>query len=292
MKKIFLKNKVTAAVFLISMRFARRFRRHNLSEYSAYSVMFIILSFVPFFIILLNIIKSFPVFSEAEGYRITTADQLTEFLRKLLRDIDVKASGALLSVTSILSLWSASRGLIGIINGLNRIHNTKEHRGFIKIRLYSLVYTLLLMAVIIIVLVILIFGESLLKQAETLFSVSFDNSGNIFTLRWGMGFLLLVMFFALIYCALPIQKSKPLAKLPGAVFSAGGWTGFSVLYALYVEHFADYPSLYGSLAFPVTAILWLYICIYILFIGEELNLMLETGSLRRFSDIISLTNKH
>ncbi len=266
-------------------------RRHHLSEYSAYSVMFIILSFVPFFIILLNILKIFPVFSETEGYRITTADQLTEFLRGMLSDIDVKASGALLSVTTMLSLWSASRGLIGIINGLNRIHNARENRGFIRIRLYSIVYTLLLMAVIIVVLVILIFGESLLKQAELLFSVSLTDGNNAFTLRWVIGFLLLVMFFTLIYCALPIQKSKPITKLPGAVFSAGGWTGFSVVYAIYVEHFADYPSLYGSLPFPVTAILWLYICIYMLFLGEEINIMLETGYLKRILNTISLTNK-
>lgn len=280
MKKIFLKNNVTAAVFLIVMRIIRRFRRHNLSEYSAYTVMFIILSFVPFFIILLNILKVFPVFAEAEGYRFTAADDFESYLRQLLSEIDVKAEGALLSLTTVLSLWSASRGLIGIINGLNRIHNVKEHRGFIKIRLYSLVYTLLLMAVIIVVLVILIFGEALLKQAEILFSVSLTDGGNAFAFRWVMGFLLLVLFFTLIYSALPDKKSKPLAKIPGAVFSAGGWTGFSVLYSMYARHFADYPSLYGSLAFPVTAILWLYICINMLFLGEEINIMLEQGFFR------------
>ena len=232
MKKIFLKNNVTAVVFLIVMRITRRFRRHNLSEYSAYSVMFIILSFVPFFIILLNILSAFPVFAEAEGYRLTAADDFEGYLRQLLSEIDVKAGGALLSVTTILSLWSASRGLIGIINGLNRIHNVRENRGFLRLRLYSVVYTLLLTAVIIVVLVILIFGEELLKQAEMMFAVSLTDSGNAFALRWVIGFLLLVMFFTLIYCALPESKSKPLSKLPGAVFSAGGWTGFSVLYAV------------------------------------------------------------
>ena len=158
MKNIFLKSKFTSAVFLIIMRITKRFQRHHLSEYSAYSVMFIILSFVPFFIILLSFLKALPVFTETDGYRITGADELTEYLKNLLSEIDVKAGGALLSLTSLLSLWSASRGLIGIINGLNRIQNISESRGFFRIRLYSVVYTLLLMAVIIVVLVILIFG--------------------------------------------------------------------------------------------------------------------------------------
>lgn len=109
--------------FRITTRIIKRFSRHHLSEYSAYSVMFIILSFVPFFIILLSFLKALPLFTETDGYRISGADELTEYLRDLLSEIDVKAGGALLSVTSLLSLWSASRGIIGIINGLNRIKN-------------------------------------------------------------------------------------------------------------------------------------------------------------------------
>lgn len=287
MKKIFLKNKFTYAVFLIIMRITKRFQRHHLSEYSAYSVMFIILSFVPFFIILLSFLKALPVFTETDGYRITGADELTEYLKNLLSEIDVKAGGALLSLTSLLSLWSASRGLIGIINGLNRIQNMNENRGFFRIRFYSAIYTLLLMAVIIIVLVILIFGEALLNWTEKLLSVPIITESNAFAFRWVIGFLVLTLFFTLIYCAVPTKKSRPLKKLPGAVFSAGGWTGFSVLYSAYINHFADYPAMYGRLSLPVTAILWLYICIYILFIGEELNTMLENGYLKRIAKAFS-----
>jgi len=152
MKNIFLKNNVISVFFRITTRIIKRFSRHHLSEYSAYSVMFIILSFVPFFIILLSFLKALPLFTETDGYRISGADELTEYLRELLSEIDVKAGGALLSVTSLLSLWSASRGLIDIINDLNRIQNISESRGFFRIRLYSVVYTLLLMAVIIVVL--------------------------------------------------------------------------------------------------------------------------------------------
>ena len=281
MLKNFFKKISEARIFRIAMLISRRFRRHNLSEYSAYSVMFIILSFVPFFIILLNILKTFPVLNSTEGYRITGTDSIAEFIRQLFGEIDRKATGALVSVTTVIALWSASRGLIGIINGLNRIHSVRENRGFFRIRLYSLVYTLLLMAVIIVVMVILIFGEGLLKQAEELFDISIISNGTAFSLRWVIGFLVLVLFFTLIYCALPQSKAKPLSKLPGALFCAGGWTGFSVLYSVYAQHFADYPALYGSLAMPVLAILWLYICMYILFLGEELNIMLEKGYLKR-----------
>ncbi|MBQ8903598.1 MAG: YihY/virulence factor BrkB family protein, partial [Oscillospiraceae bacterium] len=71
----------------------------------------------------------------------------------------------------MLSLWSASRGLIGIINGLNRIHHAKENRGFIRLRLYSIIYTLLLIGVIIIILTLLIFGDGILKWADNFMEI-------------------------------------------------------------------------------------------------------------------------
>ena len=274
-------------IFRLAVYFAKRLRKHNLSEYSAYSVMFIILSFVPFLVLLLNILKALPVFDGTQGYRITGSDEFTEYLKNLFGEADRRANGAFLSFTTILSLWSASRGLIGIINGLNRIHNAKESRGFIKLRLYSIAYTLLMMAVIIVILVILIFGEAIIKQTQEMFSLTLISENGIFSFRWIIGFCALVVFFTLFYCALPIQKSKPLSKLPGALFCAGGWIGFSVVYSLYVRHFADFPYLYGSLSLPVTAILWLYICIYMLFLGEEINIVLDKRHLKRISKAFS-----
>lgn len=264
-------------LFSVIKKLGTRFRKHNLSEYSAYSALFIMLSFVPFFILLLNIIKAMPVFQNAEGYRLMGTDEFTALLRDVFAEIDKKATGAIVSAATIVALWSASRGLIGIINGLNRIHSAKENRGFLRLRLYSIVYTLLLIAVIIIILTILVFGDGLLKWTKSFIEIPEFSEGAIYSMRWLISFILLVIFFVMLYSALPIKKSRPLPKLPGAVFSAAGWTGFTALYSFYVKYFADFSSAYGSLTVFVLPILWLYICMYILFLGEEFNVMLGNG---------------
>lgn len=278
MKKIF---KIVGKLYDCSRKLSLRFRRHNLSEYSAYSALFITLSFVPFFIILLNVLKSLPVFFNAPDYQLIGTNEVTEFFRELINEIDAKATGALISVTTIVALWSAARGLIGIINGLNRIHQVKENRGFIRLRFYAIIYTILLIAVIIVMMALLIFGEFLLGTIENLFSLPPISDGLAFSLRWLIVFLLLIIFFTAIYSALPIKKSTPLPKLPGAVFSAAGWIGFSALYSFYVRNLADYSSLYGSFAVFVLPVLWLYICMYILFLGEEINVLLGKGYLQK-----------
>lgn len=273
--------RIVKKTYEYSLKLGIRFRRHNLSEYSAYSALFITLSFVPFFIILINLLKALPIFYNASGYELIGTSELTEFFRQLLYEVDARATGTIISISTVVALWSAARGLIGIINGLNRIHHAKENRGFLRLRIYAVVYMILFIAVIVVVMALLIFGEYLLNLAEDIFNTPPLPENMSFSLRWLVVFLLLIIFFTLIYSALPIKKSNPIPKLPGAIFSAMGWIGFSALYSLYVTHFADYSSIYGSLAVFVLPILWLYICMFILFLGEEINVMLGSGYIKK-----------
>ena len=273
--------RIVKKTYEYSLKLGIRFRRHNLSEYSAYSALFITLSFVPFFIILINLLKALPIFYNASGYELIGTSELTEFFRQLLSEVDARATGTIISISTVVALWSAARGLIGIINGLNRIHHAKENRGFLRLRIYAVVYMILFIAVIVVVMALLIFGEYLLNLAEDIFNTPPLPENMSFSLRWLVVFLLLIIFFTLIYFALPIKKSSPIPKLPGAIFSAMGWIGFSALYSLYVTHFADYSSIYGSLAVFVLPILWLYICMFILFLGEEINVMLGNGYIKK-----------
>lgn len=254
-----------------------RFKRDNLNEYAAYSALFIVLSFVPFLMLILTIINKFPIFSDTGAYDINLfSDDVTAFFQQILAETEQKATGALLSVSTIVALWSASRALIGIINGLNRIHRVKETRGFLRLRIAAVFYMIFFIVAVLIMLILLVFGQAILDRIIISFPAMENLDGFWFSMRWAVGFCILILLFLFLYTALPIHKGRPISKLPGAVFSAAGWVGFSALYSFYINHFADYSRLYGSLTTIVLLILWLYICMYILFLGEELNIMLSS----------------
>lgn len=262
-----------------------RFRRDNLNEYAAYSALFLILSFVPFLMIVLNLMKNLPVFSEAGTYDFEiVSDEVGSFITQIITEARAKANGTVLSVTTIVGLWSASRGLIGIINGLNRIHRVKETRGFLRLRISAVFYMILFILAMIAVLVLLVFGQAILDRIMLAFPIFEQLGAAVLSFRWAVGFCLLILFFLFVYAALPIQKSHPFSKLPGAVFSAAGWLGFSALYSFYVNHLANYSYVYGSLTTVALLILWLYICMYILFLGEELNVMLDSGFFQKIKN--------
>ncbi len=282
MKKTVILKLYTAGKFI-----TERFRRDNLNEYAAYSALFLILSFVPFLMIVLNLMKNLPVFSGTGTYDFEIlSDEVGRFIAQIIMEANAKANGAVLSLSTVIALWSASRGLIGIINGLNRIHRVKETRGFLRLRISAIFYMILFILAMIAVLVLLVFGQAILERITLAFPIPEQFGAAVLSFRWAVGFCLLILFFLFVYAALPIQKSRPFSKLPGAVFSASGWLGFSALYSFYVNNLANYSYVYGSLTTVALLILWLYICMYILFLGEELNVMLDSGFFKKVKNWI------
>ena len=80
-------------------------------------------------------------------------------------------------------------------------------------------------------------------------------------------------YFALFFLyALAQDRRQPWKNLwPGTLFSLTAWMTLSVLYSLYVENFADYSLLYGSIGTVIVLLIWLYMSATVLILGAELN---------------------
>ena len=81
----------------------------------------------------------------------------------------------------------------------------------------------------------------------------------------------LTLFSLVLYIVVPNRKSRIKYELPGAIFTALGWTIFSYVFSIYVDMSTGFAITYGSLATLVFIMLWLYACMNVLFIGAEIN---------------------
>ena len=87
-------------------------------------------------------------------------------------------------------------------------------------------------------------------------------------------YALLTLLFWAILCVFPNRRIPLLRALPGAAGASLGGLVFSSLFSVYVQHFGSYSVFYGSLAGIAMAMLWLYVCMSILFYGGVLNCLL------------------
>lgn len=245
----------------------------NITGYAAQSCFYMLLSIIPFLMVLMSLLHFLPFTSENVLNLIEDIipAQLYSYVATIVSDLYNNSSLTLTSITAISVLWAAGKGFMSIMKGLNKIFQVEDKKSWIFMRIISSLYTLILMVAIIATMIIVVFGNRLLD----LFSKYLPNITNIFAaiLFNKMLFTTCVMLLIILtmYKFIPNRKTSFAKELPGAVLSSLGWYGFSVLFSLYVDHSSNFSYMYGSLATFVIGLIWLYFCMIIVFCGAELN---------------------
>lgn len=258
-----------------------KLRDDYVSVFSAQAAFFIILSFFPFTMFLLTLIQYLPI---RETVLIQT---FTNILPKafhtnillIITEVYDRANGTLISITAITALWSASKAFLGLVRGLNSVYGIDETRNYFRLRFISSLYTLVFTILLVVTLIFLVFGNRLYSWIETQIPSLQGVALLVISLRAIVALTLLTIFFLLMFVVIPNRKTKILAELPGALLASAGWLGFSYLYSYYIDNMSNFSSTYGSLTAVIFLMLWVYFCMYILFIGAEVNVFLQEKDL-------------
>lgn len=255
--------------------------KDEITVYAAQASFFIVLAFFPFIMLLLTLIQFIPSINKSDLLTIMisiTPDMLDSMMVGIVDDLYIKSPGTILSVTAVIALWSAARGMMGIERGLNRICDSMEKRNYIVRRLICAGYTLVFMLVCIISLVLLVFGTSIQNFITRSFPILNTFTRHVISFRSLLAVVLFLTCFVGLYTIVPKKKLDPWQQLPGAIFSTVCWLFFSYAFSIYFTYFSNFSYMYGSLTAIVLLMLWLYFCICILFIGAEINAYLTHRS--------------
>lgn len=267
-------------MYKILKAFNRKIREDSISAFSAMAAFFVIISFFPFIMLLLTLVQYLPITESTMLYTLTDLFPRTvnALIVRIVTEIYDKSSGTLISVTAISALWSASRGIFAVVKGLNSVYDIEETRMGIKLRIMAAIYTLVFAIMMLVTIVILIFGNRLYIGIENRIPILKDLALVIISIRTIAGLCILTLFFLLLYIYIPNRKTRIYKELPGALLAAAGWMGFSYLYSFYIDNMGNYSNTYGSLTAIVLFMLWFYFCMYILFLGGEVNVILSSGN--------------
>ena len=258
-------------LIVILVDFSNKMKKQNISTFAASTAFFFFLSVVPMLIMICTIIPYTPLTEEnlVEAVTDLTPDQVDGLAESLISDIYDKSAGVL-SVALIATIWSASKGVMALMRGLNAINGVEEKRNYFVVRVIASFYTVVMLIVVILSLFLMVFGDQLVNlmlhripQLKQL--VSF-----IMNFRFIFVWAVLSVLFAAVYAYVPDKKLAFREQIPGAVFSAVVWSVFSWAFSYYVTYGNTY-GIYGSLSIIIIVLLWMYFCMYIIMIGAYLN---------------------
>ena len=265
-------------IYRIWQEFSHQMNEHHISAYASSAAFFTFLSLIPMLLLLISAIPYTPITKATLMMFVTKIlPQNMEPLSVSIIDEVYEKTGTALSLSILATIWSAAKGMLALIRGLNTVNGVKERRNYIFLRLRACVYTVIMMIMILILLILVVFGERIVD----LLTASFPNITYMFRLLVGWRWIVVVASMALLICAiytfLPNEKNRFLREVPGAVMVSICWYIFST---------------YGSLTTVIIIMLWLYMCFYIMLLGAFINRFLQPAFSFLYGAFKSKHQKH
>jgi membrane protein len=185
-------------------------------------------------------------------------------------------SVSLLFTTSLLTVWLASGVIVSWMEGFRHAYELPKIWGLVKERLIAIALVILAGIPLTFATVLVAFGS----RIETIILFHLDREFGFYVLlmwavlRWMIAVLTSIAVIALIYHnAVPRTQPWP-SVLPGAILATGMWFLATMLFGWYLQRYADYSILYGSLGVAIALLVWMYMISLIILVGAEFNAML------------------
>lgn len=260
-------------IYLILKGFTNRLKKDQVSAFSAQSAFFLIMSVMPFLSILLTLIKYLPI-SQSMLYETilnVIPDAFHPLASSILNELFAQNSSAVLSLSVVLAVWSAAKGVLAIVRGLYSVYHVEDKRNYLVLRFISAIYTVIFVSAILLTLLLLVFSNQIYDALKKDFPMAADFLSIFISQKLILSLCLLTLFFLFVYKLVKVKHLNIFTLLPGAIFSSISWVATSYAFSYYIDHYSNFSYTYGSLAIIVLFMLWIYICMYILFIGAEIN---------------------
>lgn len=259
-------------MLLLFFKFTAKMKRDRVRAHSAEAAFFTIMSFFPVVMLLLALIQFTPLEPEQVTVALEniTPFEVTPMLTSLINGV-FDSSSALVPWTALAALWAGGKGMIGLSDGLNSVYQVEETPGYFVTRIRAAFHTIIMILALTLSMGILVLGYWIMDLMEALIPVLNHFSHALRLLPVGIAVVLLVLLFMVLYTFLPSRRQKIWKQLPGAVFTSVSWAVFSYAFSIYLEYAVNMSVIYGSLTTLVVVMLWLYFCMYLLFIGAEIN---------------------
>src|SRR5579864_3002652 len=182
----------------------------------------------------------------------------------------------LLVTASLITLWTASGVMVSWMDGFRRCYELPKVWGLVKERMISLALVILAGIPLTFATILVAFGS----RIELAILSYLDRDLGVFVLlmwmfiRWLIAITTSVSVIALIYHN-AVPRTQPWhSVLPGATLATGLWFVVTMLFGWYLQNYADYSVIYGSLGVAIALLVWMYMISLVILIGAEFNAML------------------
>lgn len=293
MRNFFKKQKVKR--FINTVR--RRVKESQMTQSSIVIAYYLLLSLFPLLIAVGNLLPFLNIDPNTvlPYLQELIPETIYEFLEPAIGDLLTQGSGGLLSLSAILTIWTASASMNAIQIALNKAYGVSSRGNFIVVRAVSVIAMIILLFAIVGVTLVVGFGKYILEQIQPIFLFPDTIISTFQTLKWPLTLLILMALMVVIYGFIPNVRLRARSIFPGAVFATVGWLILSQAFGIYAKYFTTRISGYQIIGSFIVLMLWLNFASMIIILGGIINAVTEefiAGKVEERADPIDFLQKH
>ena len=244
-------------------------------SYRASAVAFsFFMALFPFALFILNLIPYIPIdnfqvdflFFVEKGVPPNTY----EAIELIIKDIMNTSYKSLLSSGFILSIFLMTNGVNAILGGFEMSTHITITRGFFRQYFIALAISIALSFILIITVASIVIFEVIIQKIKLEGLISND----VHLIEWGryLFVILMILITTSILYKFGTTETKNISFISyGAVFTTLLIVLTSYIFGIYVEKFARYNELYGSIGTLLVLMFYIWINCMVLLLGFELN---------------------
>jgi membrane protein len=182
----------------------------------------------------------------------------------------------LLFTTSVLAIWLASGVMVSWMDGFRRCYELPKIWGLVKERMIAFALVILAGIPLACSTILVAFGSEI--ETTVLLNINHEIAPFVLIMwkivRWGIAIVTSVAVIALIYHN-AVPRTQPWhSVLPGASMATAMWFIVTMIFGWYLQNYADYSVIYGSLGVAIALLVWMYMISLVILIGAEFNALL------------------
>jgi membrane protein len=189
-----------------------------------------------------------------------------------IQDIVSRPRKGVLSVGFLLTVVTATNGMVSLMRAFNMVYRDVENRSFLKTRGIAVMLTILLAIVLFLAVVLLVVGDRVMAVVAD-WNI-FRDAGIIALVnitRYLITFATLTLAVSLIYRFAPNRSVRMSFFNIGSVVASALIVLATWAFSFYLSNFGSYNKLYGSIGTMIALMIWIYLIALLLIFGFEIN---------------------
>lgn len=256
---------------------------HNVGKNAAALAYYLLFALFPMLIFLSNLLGLLDLNISAiiQVLQQFLPKDIVGLVENYLDYVSHTSSQSMLWFALVFTVWFPMRAAKGLMDDVRLAYHLDKPPHPVSYTIRQLIYTVVLLIVIGLTLLFSTMGKHVLGYLNHLIPERTLRISDYLLGIWQyLRFLPtgLLMFAALgtLYAA-SLDKRQPWKEmLPGIAAALVSWMVVSIGFSFYVENFAHYSVIYGTLGAVIVLLMWLYMTAVILILGAELSAALKT----------------